>query len=573
MTAQNITLTPVAPGVTEYIQATQGENNARSLTFRILDATGQPLDLTGCTVAFYVDRRESGVVQVAATVTDDNAAEVTLPSGACNVPGEWGCWVQLIKPEVFDLRADNLILRVQPCDIDQAAEASDEFGLLTQLITQAQEAIEDAGTATGAANAAASAANTAAGTANSAAGEASSAASAATEAASSANSAKEGAESAANAANTAAGAASTAAGTASSAAGEASSAASAANAAAQAANEAAEEAATTAEATATTVATNVVNQQKGTANGLATLDSSGKLAQMPAAADVGAVPVSRTVNGKALSSNITLTAADVGAALPNLLLNSDFAINQRGQASYPASSTQYTYDRWLAAYATITREANTSPAPVPYMAKCVFQNTNWPNFGQTLENYSQYVGGSLTVRFWIKGLAGTSSVTLWVGDSSHVIALSGQWQEVTHTFDPVTEGTVSFSRKGILLQSSTANPAAGTGFYLAAPQVCVGPSAGVYTPPVPAEELVKCQRYYEKGSGVLVWVEVESGTYRFPPIQFKAEKYKQPTVTIKDGDSQAIIANEVSTSMFSGYRTSGARENTFTFTADAEIYS
>lgn len=33
----------------------------------------------------------------------------------------------------------------------------------------------------------------------------------------------------------------------------------------------------------------------------------------PSAADVGAVPTSRTVNGKALSSNITLTAEDVGA--------------------------------------------------------------------------------------------------------------------------------------------------------------------------------------------------------------------------------------------------------------------
>ena len=34
---------------------------------------------------------------------------------------------------------------------------------------------------------------------------------------------------------------------------------------------------------------------------------------MPTANDIGAVPTSRTVNGKALSSNITLTAADVGA--------------------------------------------------------------------------------------------------------------------------------------------------------------------------------------------------------------------------------------------------------------------
>ena len=36
----------------------------------------------------------------------------------------------------------------------------------------------------------------------------------------------------------------------------------------------------------------------------------------PTASDVGAVPTSRTVNGKALSSNITLTADDVNAASP-----------------------------------------------------------------------------------------------------------------------------------------------------------------------------------------------------------------------------------------------------------------
>ena len=57
----------------------------------------------------------------------------------------------------------------------------------------------------------------------------------------------------------------------------------------------------------------IPNDEKGAANGVATLNSSGKLTQMPTAADVGAVPTSRTVNGKALSSNITLAASDVGA--------------------------------------------------------------------------------------------------------------------------------------------------------------------------------------------------------------------------------------------------------------------
>lgn len=50
-----------------------------------------------------------------------------------------------------------------------------------------------------------------------------------------------------------------------------------------------------------------------------------------AAADVGAVPTSRTVNGKALSSNITLTASDVGAATTAYV---DSAIGGAIAASY-----------------------------------------------------------------------------------------------------------------------------------------------------------------------------------------------------------------------------------------------
>lgn len=55
------------------------------------------------------------------------------------------------------------------------------------------------------------------------------------------------------------------------------------------ANEAAEEARTTAATTAEATATTVINEQKGQPNGIATLDSSGNLVQMPSAADVGAV--------------------------------------------------------------------------------------------------------------------------------------------------------------------------------------------------------------------------------------------------------------------------------------------
>lgn len=74
-------------------------------------------------------------------------------------------------------------------------------------------------------------------------------------------------------------------------------------------------------------------------NGIATLDGSGKLAQMPTAADVGAVPVSRTVNGKPLSSNISLSAADVGA----IKLNWSTLINEETE-----TPNKYDFDDYIA---------------------------------------------------------------------------------------------------------------------------------------------------------------------------------------------------------------------------------
>ena len=52
----------------------------------------------------------------------------------------------------------------------------------------------------------------------------------------------------------------------------------------------------------------------------------------PSASDVGAVPTSRKVNGKALSSNISLTASDVGA-VPKILTSAEYG------TSLPAAGT------------------------------------------------------------------------------------------------------------------------------------------------------------------------------------------------------------------------------------------
>lgn len=187
---QKVEIYMTQQGTRVVIPATQGENLAREYDFTVIGLDGQPVDMTGTTVVMYVLKGKD-VVQVPATIAEDSA-KIVLPSGACDVPGEHQCFIQIIKPDVFDLRVDNIILRVIPCDVDGAGEASSEFTLLTQLISEAEQAIENANTA-------------------------------------------------------------------------------------------AEEARTTAEETATTVATstatNIINNQKGQPNGLATLDGNGKLVE------------------------------------------------------------------------------------------------------------------------------------------------------------------------------------------------------------------------------------------------------------------------------------------------------
>lgn len=115
--------------------------------------------------------------------------------------------------------------------------------------------------------------------------------------------------------------------------------------------------------------------EKGAASGVATLGTDGKLtaAQKPAytasevgarpstwtpsAADVGAVPTTRTINSKPLSSNVTLTAEDVGAiANPNSGTTGQILTKTEngekwadppsgGTASYVAS---FTAEQWTA---------------------------------------------------------------------------------------------------------------------------------------------------------------------------------------------------------------------------------
>ena len=259
MITNDLVLNANSKSVKTLIHAVQGENGSRIFKFTVIGTDGEILSLSDCEANFYVSKND-GTVSMLPTVISENSAQVTLTQQACAVSGDNDCWLQIIKAnETSELRVDNLVLRVQKCNFDGAVESSNEFVTLTQKIVEANEAIRNASQA--------------------------------------ADDVRQDGAQAIQEINQNFNTAMTGF-----------------NQEIYAAVKKAEDAAGAAEGIAEQAAISTINTQKNQPNGIAGLNSNGKLIQMPTATDVGAVPTSRTINGKALTGNITITAADIGTS-------------------------------------------------------------------------------------------------------------------------------------------------------------------------------------------------------------------------------------------------------------------
>ena len=272
------------------IRVIQEEADGRELRIYLYD-NGSPLDLTGKTVSVYIQKPDNTMIYNSCDV-EGNQATVTLTLQMMAVSGLTKlCELQIIDTDNHTLKVTLPPLRIIKSNYDGAIESTDEFSRLAEALNEANNATGIANEAADKANEAAQSANTTAQAANTAAQSANTAADAATSAAESANSQAQAAQTQAAYAKTQGDYAKTQ-------------------------GENAEEIYNQLkdiDVASLQADLDALEASKGQPNGLATLNSSGKLAQMPSASDVGAVPTTRTVNGKALSSNISLTASDVGA--------------------------------------------------------------------------------------------------------------------------------------------------------------------------------------------------------------------------------------------------------------------
>lgn len=199
-------------------------------------------------------------------------------------------------------------------------------------------------------------------------------------------------------------------------------------------------------------------------------------------------------NGSSFVAGAPLTSI----SLPNLLINSDFAINQRGQSSY--TSGQYTADRWFNSSAqSVTIGTNTCPSGIAKnMLSIVFASNSYNTFSQPMENFSSVLNQNLTLSFWAKA-TNAGQIRVGIAYSNELISLSTSWQKFTVQLNP-TSAQSTWNLNGFYIQSPSNGASSnqvGT-VSIAEPQLVYGTYAGQYIPPDPATELVKCQRFYQR---------------------------------------------------------------------------
>ncbi len=301
----------------------------------------------------------------------------------------------------------------------------------------------------------------------------------------------------------------------------------------------------------------ISSEEKGASSGVATLDASGKLEQMPTAADVGAIPTSQ----KGASSGVATLNAEgqvvqPPAALPgpNLLINSDFAINQRGQETYTRTTQKlYTFDRWLLLDAiSVTRQTNTSPANTPYEFKVTINPATWNTVTQPMENFQQrLLGKTVTVSFWAKASA-AGKIRFRVGGTNTMttIDVNTSWKKFTYTLSDITYADLNTS--GLCFHTNSASETVLTDYTIAAPQLVLGTSVGEYVQPDPVAELQKCHRFYyqSQGNRIYGYTQADNMTTKqiFPSFAFQGGFRTTPQVTMPE-NGIIIRGNNVDTNI------------------------
>lgn len=203
---------------------------------------------------------------------------------------------------------------------------------------------------------------------------------------------------------------------------------------------------------------------------------------------------------------------------PNLLINPDFKINQRGGSTY---SIHYSVDRWKIYNALYDVSTKNLSNP----------NSSDGNFVQTFENH---LNGTYTITAHCSSVTGKANFT-WGGES---VIVKEEVVDLKEGNNILTIKATDLKFIGVLVK-----PGASVNIdYIKLEQ---GSVATPFIAPNPAEELVKCQRYYFNRYYFYVFYSgSESFTYIFsdtiPSMRIK------PTVNFNNTSNSGLTRAVVS---------------------------
>jgi hypothetical protein len=214
-----------------------------------------------------------------------------------------------------------------------------------------------------------------------------------------------------------------------------------------------------------------------------------ELDTLPSFTDTSLLPVH---NGAGLKKgSLSQLANYLGTKFsnPNLLINPNFKINQRGQATYETSGASqiYSVDRWRLGKGKVTVN---SDGTVTVTATGGTTNEEG-YYQQQLENA---ISGDYTVSMEVISVSGAVR-----------IAIDGAWQNVKSGLN-VFHGITGTGAVGLQL----ANGASITLKWVKLEQ---GSIATPFVAPNPTEELMKCKRFFYKAPKVLLAYGINTGLY------------------------------------------------------------
>ena len=240
---------------------------------------------------------------------------------------------------------------------------------------------------------------------------------------------------------------------------------------------------------------------------------------------------------------------------PNLLINPDFKINQRGQSTYSSTGAGGTVDRWVG---TNVKTVVNSDGTVT-----VSSLSGIGYYTQHEENISY---GKHTYSIYVQAITGTVKAFYKSKDSKDNEL--GTLKQGLNTFTSVDDGFKSFFL----------SIAGGSSVTLKYAKVEQGTVATPFIAPNPAEEITKCYRFKYIGSAILRARCTANQVFGFTKDLPTALRTK-PTMTFKSKNSYNV--NTVDLSVKDGNNAiylAGTAENTnqtvieVVLDLDAEIY-